>query len=1501
VVISNPFGILTSTGAVLTVLTPPTVSVPQSLAVGVGANASFSVIAGGTAPFAYQWYMGSTPLAGGTSSVLNLASVQPTNQGQYSVVVSNAVSWVSSASATLTVLGYCATAQAAQAVYPSGTTVPLTVQTFNCGSHTASTNSAAVLWIYSGGTTRSLPVTTGRSGSAVVNFTPLSSEVGLVQYAAALPGQSPPAVEGSFTLLGMGVSPAGVSTVLTVGQIQTNTVQLTNLTGVPLTGIAASVIGAPADVKVQVSVPGTLAGNGLVQASYTLQAIGVTPNWSQFDLQFTSTEGVTNTLSVSATMVQLQPQIVVTPAVLTGTMVGGAQTLVSFGLANLGGVASGSMQVVVPGGAPWLSVVTAQPMPSLAPGQTNQVMLALTPTNGLTLGDYSGSIILAGASFQVPVPFTFDCVSTQSGSLQVTVQDEFTLVSPGAPNVTNATVTVTDLLTGTNVASAVTGPTGAVLFTNLTSAYYKVAVAASDHGSFSTALLVAPNVTNDVVAFLAADLVSYTWVVTPTEIPDNYEFTLTTTFQTQVPWPVVTISPGAFNLCAFGGTNQVNLVITNSGLISAQGLQLAFGTNLNWSIVPLATDLGDLAAESSFVVPVIITPLGSSTAADSSIAAQLNWHVFTLTQTNYYATPIYVYNANPQDCLISSTPVVNVTGGGGGGGGGGGAGGSGGGGGAPHVAPPSYSFVPPVTGAIVDVTLQIDQHAVIMRDAFKGTLQLNNNAGAPISDLRVTINPVDASGNPAPGLFEIVPPQLTGLNAVDGTGTLGSGASGTAAWTIIPTTNAAPTGPTQFAIGGNLSYTLNGELVVIPLFPVPITVLPSPILNVDYFLEHNVYSDDPFTPQAEPSIPFGLGILVRNDGLGVANDFTITSAQPTIIGNSNGLIISFELIGSQAGTNVAVSPSLTMDLGAIQPHSEAVGVWLMTSTLEGDFIKYDATFRHVDSLGATNVSLVDSVKIHAMNHIVRITVPSDDGIPDFLVNDSTNVDGLPNNLYSSAGPVFPVTPLTNVTLNGVLSGTQSNLTVSVSAPAGWVYLEFPDPSGGAMTLSSVQRSDGVNLLVGPNVWQTPQRVHMVPPQPQSLVHLLDYDSTGSYTITYGAAVSAPAVTTLAGVATNNVTPTLNALVNPHNGLTTVYFRWGATTNYDHQTPSVQLTQSLGVPQDVALYLQGLQPNLTYHYQAVAYNTAGTAIGSDVSFTTPVVPLPVIAPVNALLVAVGSTAAITNQANSPVFFSLDPRDPPGSYITQDGIFTWTPACEQGSSTNPITIWATVIQNPSVSNSMTFQVIVGECAQVGVGSVAVPTGQTACVPVNLVSSVALSDLQVTLRFPSNRLGNWSISSTNVAVGAAVLQFATPTEARFELRSLAGRSLEGPATVAEVCFQALGTHSAFVPLVVGNVLATSVDGQPVGNASGLAGQVVVAASEPLLQAAVGPDSVPVLMLYGVPGTSYVVQSAPGLTGNQWQTAASFVQTNVMQVLTGNGGSAPRMQFYRGYRQGP
>jgi hypothetical protein len=343
---------------------------------------------------------------------------------------------------------------------------------------------------------------------------------------------------------------------------------------------------------------------------------------------------------------------------------------------------------------------------------------------------------------------------------------------------------------------------------------------------------------------------------------------------------------------------------------------------------------------------------------------------------------------------------------------------------------------------------------------------------------------------------------------------------------------------------------------------------------------------------------------------------------------------------------------------------------------------------------------------------------------------------------------------------------------------------------------------------------------------------------------------------------------------------------------------VSLTQNLNTPQDAAIVLEGLQPSTTYHFQAVAANNAGTSFGGDVTVTTPEVSLPVITQVTNLTVAVGQYLAFVNQANAPVIYSLTPGDPAGTAITTNGIFTWTPSCADGTTTNQITIWATDINYPSVSNYMTFQVVVGDCVELSAGTAVVQTGQSACVPVTLVSaSVPLSAIQFTLQFAPGRLTNWSISSTNIAVGDVVLLSSTASQAQFEVSALSGHSLTGPANIAELCFQALGTQSGFVTLVMNNVQGTEPDGVLAGNATGTPGLVTLVAAQPLLQAAPGSNSGIVLTLYGNPGSNYVIQTANSLLGSNWQSMMSTTQSNVSLQINVTNSNGPE-QFFRAYQ---
>src|ERR1019366_6451300 len=105
VAVTNAGGYVTSAVATLTVYVLPGIQTqPQNQTALLGQNASFSVVANGTSPYAYQWYFNSTnTISGATNSTLNLTNVQTTTGGSYLVVVTNIAGSATSTVATLTV------------------------------------------------------------------------------------------------------------------------------------------------------------------------------------------------------------------------------------------------------------------------------------------------------------------------------------------------------------------------------------------------------------------------------------------------------------------------------------------------------------------------------------------------------------------------------------------------------------------------------------------------------------------------------------------------------------------------------------------------------------------------------------------------------------------------------------------------------------------------------------------------------------------------------------------------------------------------------------------------------------------------------------------------------------------------------------------------------------------------------------------------------------------------------------------------------------------------------------------------------------------------------------------------------------------------------------------------------------------------------------------------------------------------------------------------------
>ena len=410
------------------------------------------------------------------------------------------------------------------------------------------------------------------------------------------------------------------------------------------------------------------------------------------------------------------------------------------------------------------------------------------------------------------------------------------------------------------------------------------------------------------------------------------------------------------------------------------------------------------------------------------------------------------------------------------------------------------------SGVCAHVSIRLVQDAVLTRSAFNGIFSLRNEGSEEIlEEVTVTITIEDTNGNDVTDRFAIQLTELTGLPDLEGGGFLPAGESARAQWLIVPTHEAAPVEPVPFRVGGTMTYILNGNLEITDLFPDRITVYPDPVLSVDYFHERIIYSDDPFTPETEPTVPYSLGLIVSNSGAGTARNLSMTSGQPEIIENEKGLRIFFTIIGAQLGLN-PIDPSLTVNLGDIEPGGARVARWILTSSLQGEFTGYNADFRHVDAIGDAHISLFESVAIHEMTHVIRVDLPYDDQMPDFLVNDILDPDSYPDTIYTSGNYTLPVNLATGISIDGPPVEGDLEVQLTATVPTGWAFFRLDDPAGNGseFVLERILRSDGREILLDENAWTTHRilRPEGEPEIPEHHLHLIDSDSTGSYTLFY---------------------------------------------------------------------------------------------------------------------------------------------------------------------------------------------------------------------------------------------------------------------------------------------------------------------------------------------------------------------------------------------------------------
>ena len=254
------------------------------------------------------------------------------------------------------------------------------------------------------------------------------------------------------------------------------------------------------------------------------------------------------------------------------------------------------------------------------------------------------------------------------------------------------------------------------------------------------------------------------------------------------------------------------------------------------------------------------------------------------------------------------------------------------------------------------ITLQITQKMVMTRQAFRGTLTVfNGSQDTAMQDIRLNLILSNDKGDVATSHeFQINAESIdgfTGETDLDSGWSLEGNSTGTATILFIPTKYAAPDESVDWTFGGTLSYIdpFTGLEVTRELYPVTLTVKPSPNLELTYFMQRDVYGDDALTEVVEPIVPAEFALLVNNKGNGEATNVRMQTQQPEIIENEKGLLIDFELISSQVnGGDAALSFGKTIanDFGNIPAHSQMYAQWWLTSTLLGHFTSYKIEIYH---------------------------------------------------------------------------------------------------------------------------------------------------------------------------------------------------------------------------------------------------------------------------------------------------------------------------------------------------------------------------------------------------------------------------------------------------------------------------------------------------------------------------------------------------------------------------
>lgn len=240
------------------------------------------------------------------------------------------------------------------------------------------------------------------------------------------------------------------------------------------------------------------------------------------------------------------------------------------------------------GSAPpdWAYLTSGGQLGRIAIGQQVPVTIAAAPDATVPDGDYMLKLRITASNHDTrELPVHVAVTQSGQGDILFHVSDIYTGTQDASDNlitgVDGARIRVQNEDALSQEFTLTTDASGEAQFANLAAGWYRFRASADNHEESVGRFQIKPGVTASREVFLSYNLVSVEWSVTEITLEDRYEINIETTFETQVPAPVVVAEPASVNLpdMAPGDVFYGEFTLTNYGLVRADTLQIELPQN----------------------------------------------------------------------------------------------------------------------------------------------------------------------------------------------------------------------------------------------------------------------------------------------------------------------------------------------------------------------------------------------------------------------------------------------------------------------------------------------------------------------------------------------------------------------------------------------------------------------------------------------------------------------------------------------------------------------------------------------------------------------------------------------------------------------------------------------------------------------------------------------------------------------------------------------------------